>query len=256
MLTGIDHLVIAVRDLDAAVRSYQALGFLVVTGGRHPAATHNALVAFADGAYLELLAFYEVDPSHRWWGPLERGGGIVDFCARTSDLEADLAAFRAAGVEMDDRVAGARSRPDGYRIRWTLAAPRPAFQGLLPFLIQDETPRHERVPSRTAHPNQIIGIRSLTVVTPALAPARQWYSQALGRDGEPVERPDLEAAGLRFRLGPHAVEVLAPRAGRGPVADWLSRRGPSPYAATFATRRGEPGVLDPALTLGARLTVA
>ena len=49
MLLGIDHLVIAVPDLATAQRQYEALGFTVVPGGRHPVGTHNALVAFADG---------------------------------------------------------------------------------------------------------------------------------------------------------------------------------------------------------------
>ena len=37
MLQGIDHLVIAVRDLDAATKDYRDLGFTVVPGGRHRA---------------------------------------------------------------------------------------------------------------------------------------------------------------------------------------------------------------------------
>jgi catechol 2,3-dioxygenase-like lactoylglutathione lyase family enzyme len=254
MLRGIDHLVIAVRDLEAAVLSYEALGFLVTPGGRHPVATHNALIAFPDGAYVELLAFYDPAPTHRWWMPLERGGGLVDFCAQTDDLAADLAAFRAAGVEMEAGVPGARTRPDGYQVRWTLAVPR--TPGVVPFLIQDDTPRHERVPRRTAHPNQIIGIGTVTVATSDLPGTRACYASALGQAGEEVDRPDLEAAGAAFRMGPHTVEVLGARDGRGRLGEWIGRHGPSPYAATFVTRRGRRGALDPALTLGARLAVA
>src|SRR5216684_222849 len=56
MLKGIDHIVIVVRDLDAAVADYGRLGFTVVRGGRHPSmGTHNALIAFSDGAYFELI---------------------------------------------------------------------------------------------------------------------------------------------------------------------------------------------------------
>ena len=52
-LQAIDHLVIMVRDLGAAIRDYSELGFTVVPGGSHPTGTHNALIAFADGSYLE-----------------------------------------------------------------------------------------------------------------------------------------------------------------------------------------------------------
>jgi len=49
VLKGIDHIVIVVRDLDAAVTGYGKLGFTVVRGGRHPSmGTHNALVAFSE----------------------------------------------------------------------------------------------------------------------------------------------------------------------------------------------------------------
>lgn len=77
MLTGIDHIVITVPDLDLAIASYRQLGFTVARGGRHAAATHNALIAFARRAYVELLAFLDPAPSHRWWEPLQRGGGLV-----------------------------------------------------------------------------------------------------------------------------------------------------------------------------------
>ena len=76
MLTAIDHLVIAVRNLEAAAEDYRSLGFTVVPGGRHPGVgTYNALIAFADSSYIELIGFYEPRADHRWWAPLQRGGG-------------------------------------------------------------------------------------------------------------------------------------------------------------------------------------
>ena len=137
MLRGIDHIVIAVPDLAAASRSYGELGFTVVAGGRHPVGTHNALIAFADGAYIELIAFYEPNPAHKWWGPLLRGGGLVDFCMQTDDLLADTAAFRRAGVAIDDPSPLSRVRPDGYQLKWVLSIPREPDRGVAPFLIQD-----------------------------------------------------------------------------------------------------------------------
>src|SRR2546425_6480511 len=121
MLKGIDHLVIVVPDLPSASKSYQALGFTVVPGGRHPVGTHNALIAFGDGAYIELIAFYERNPEHKWWMPLQRGGGLVDFCMQTDDLLGDTAAFRQAGVEIDDPSPLSRVRPDGYQLKWVLS---------------------------------------------------------------------------------------------------------------------------------------
>lgn len=256
MLTGIDHLVVVVPDLAVAAARYAELGFAVVPGGRHPVGTHNALVAFADGAYLELIAFYEPSAEHRWWQPLQQGGGLVDFCMQTDDLAGDTAAFRRAGVQIDDPKPLTRVRPDGYRLSWVLAIPRGGHRGVAPFLIQDETPRGERVPAATAHRNRVTGIETVTVAVADPGTVRRWYAAVLGEPGREVRREELQATGVRLTVGPHALDFVAPTGGRGPLAEWLRARGPSPYAATLRTASGQAGPLDPALTVGARLVLA
>lgn len=255
MIEGLDHLVIAVKDLGAAARSYTELGFAVVTGGRHPEGSHNALVSFADGAYIELLAFYQPSPAHRWWGALERGEGFVDFCLASSDLGADAAAFRRAGVDITDPEPGARARPDGAQLRWLLAKPEGAYRGVAPFLIHDETPRAERVPRAPAHPSRVMGVGTVTVAVADARAVARWYESALGRKGQVVRRDDLRAEGFRFAVGRHAVELLAPRGAAGPIAEWLATRGPGPHAATLTTAGDRKGPLDPALSHGARLVL-
>jgi len=255
MLTGIDHLVVAVSDLEVAIRGYRELGFTVVPGGRHPVATHNALVSFADGAYLELIAFYEPSPSHRWWTPLQQGGGLVDFCLQTDNLVADTLAFREAGVAIDDPRPLSRVRPDGYALHWVLAIPRETYRGVAPFLIRDETPREARVPPETRHANQATGIGTLTVAVEDVTAVRAWYARATGRPGEAVRRDDLAAAGVRFAIGPHRLELVAPGSATSPLRDWLVRRGASPWAATLTTAGGSAGPLDGAKALGARLAL-
>jgi len=195
MIEGLDHLVVAVKDLAAAARSYTEAGFAVVTGGRHPESTHNALISFADGSYIELLAFYEPSPKHRWWGALERGGGLIDFCLASSDLASDSAAFRRAGVTITDPEPGARARPDGVQLRWQLAKPEGAFRGVAPFLIHDETPRSERVPRPAAHVNRVSGVGTVTVAVADARAATLWYESAVGRKGQAVRRDLLYAGG-------------------------------------------------------------
>ncbi len=66
MIKGIDHVVILVKDLAQATADYTELGFTVVPGGEHSdGASHNALIAFADGSYIELFAFKREAPEHR-----------------------------------------------------------------------------------------------------------------------------------------------------------------------------------------------
>jgi len=251
MLSGIDHLVIAVPDLEVARKNYEALGFTVVPGGRHPVGTHNALVAFGDGSYVELIAFYETNPAHKWWAPLQKGGGLVDFCMQTDDLRGDTAAFRKAGVEIDDPSPLSRVRPDGYRLAWVLSIPRGDHRGVAPFLIQDETPREERVPRQTTHANGVTGIGAVTVAVRDVVPVARWYAEVLRQQAQPIQRPELGGAGVRVTVGPHTLDVVAPRGGAGPLAEWLAARGASPYAATLHAPK--PAALDPTKTLGARL---
>jgi catechol 2,3-dioxygenase-like lactoylglutathione lyase family enzyme len=255
MLRGIDHIVIVVPDLALAQKSYEALGFTVVPGGRHPVGSHNALIALADGSYIELIAFYEPSPQHKWWQPLQKGGGLVDVCMQTDDLLADTAAFRRAGVAIDDPAPLSRVRPDGYQLKWVLSIPRERYKGVAPFLIQDETPRDERVPRQRQHPNGAAGIGTLTIAVDDVAAVRGWYEDALGRPGQPIVRPELAAGGVRLTIGPHALEVLAPREAASPLTAWLADRGPSPYAATLTTTAATRGALDPSRTLGARLSL-
>ncbi len=252
-IRGLDHLVVMFRELEPAMKSYADLGFTVVPGGAHPVGTHNALVTFADGAYLELIAFKTPNDKHRWWAAKERGGGFIDFCMATDDLAADIAAFRQAGVRMDDPAAGGRARPDGYRLAWVTASAPAPFIFQAPFLIQDHTPREERIGRQAGHANGVTGVASITVATGDVARVRGWWSPVLKQPGEDVQRADLDAAGVRFLAGPHALDFVAPRSAASPLTAWLRERGPSPYAIALKAP-GKPGRLDDGKT-GTRITL-
>ena len=253
MLKGIDHLVVVVPDLDAAIASYRDLGFTVVPGGRHPIGTHNALIAFADGAYLELIAFFQPNPSHRWYKRLHQGGGLIDVCMQTDDLRGDLDAFRHAGVKIADPRPLSRVRPDGYELRWVLAIPD-EHAGVAPFLIEDETSRTERVPRAVTHANGVTGIQRVTVAVADPAMVRRWYESVAGPASSSIERDDVAASGVRVTIGPHVIDFVSPRNAQSPLAGGLASHGPSPYAATLASASTK-GALDPGKTCAARLTL-
>ena len=256
MLTAIDHLVIVVSNLEAAAEDYRSLGFTVVPGGRHPGVgTYNALIAFSDSSYIELIGFYEPRADHRWWAPLQRGGGLVDFCLQTDDLAGDARGLRRAGVDIGDPEARNRTRPDGVEIRWTFALARGPHRGVAPFIIADVSGRDVRVPPERSHANGVTGVGTVTVAVSDVVPVRAWYETALGRPGEDIRRPDVAGSGVRFTIGPHTFDFVAPADGRGLLVDWLARRGSSPYAVTLKGGAGQPGLLDPAKTHGARLSV-
>jgi catechol 2,3-dioxygenase-like lactoylglutathione lyase family enzyme len=66
MARGLDHIVHAVRDLDAAAELYRGLGFTIGARNRHPWGTHNHIIEFA-GVFIELL-----------W-PSRKSSALMDF---------------------------------------------------------------------------------------------------------------------------------------------------------------------------------
>jgi catechol 2,3-dioxygenase-like lactoylglutathione lyase family enzyme len=108
MPRGLDHLVLAVRDLDAACRLYERLGFQVGARNRHPWGTENRLVQFP-GSFLELITMGDearVEPHGP--GRFSFGAFVRDYLARREGLamlvldsengKADAALFAKAGL--------------------------------------------------------------------------------------------------------------------------------------------------------------
>jgi len=148
VLLGIDHLVIAVRDPDAAATTMHAdLGLAVTGGGRHEhAGTFNRL-AFLGDTYLELIGVFDralaasstaFAVARATLGVLDDGNeGLAAWAAATDDAAAEVERLRAAGSRIGDVAAGQRTRQDGEVVRWVTAFPeigpdRP------PFLIEHE----------------------------------------------------------------------------------------------------------------------
>ena len=253
MITGIDHIVIAVDSLARAIETWRGLGFTVVEGGKHPYGSYNALIGFADGSYIELLGFYEESPAHPWWDLLhQRGGGLIDFCLATDDIRADHAAFRAQGVECSDLIEGGRKRPDGYEVKWINNKVGGVWQGLIPFIIEDVTPRVERLPRAVDHANGVTGIKRLSFATSDVARFAGVMSAVMGVAGEPALDDALGAAGTRLTFGAHVLEYLAPAGGAGPLAAHLAANHPAPYRVRFKTA-GEARTWGPAETGGVRV---
>ena len=133
MLLGIDHLVIAVRDPDAAAATIERdLGIAFTGGGRHDAwGTFNRL-AFLGDTYLELIGVFDralvASPTGSAVGRatlalLDAGReGLATFALATDDIDGDVGRLRAAGSSIASPVDGSRTRPDGEVVRWRTAA--------------------------------------------------------------------------------------------------------------------------------------
>ncbi|TBW41300.1 VOC family protein [Siculibacillus lacustris] len=243
----LDHVVVAVTDLDRAIADWRNLGFTVTPGGDHTnGVSHNALVVFADGTYFELIAYRAPVPENRWWRRLtESGEGFVDFALLPASIARDADAARARGLDLVGPSPGGRLRPDGVRLDWQVARPATAD---LPFWCADVTPRALRVPEGDGrlHANGVVGIARVTVAVRDLAASAARWRRLLG-DGA------VRVAGalVAVDLADTRVELVDARdAG---AAAHLAGRGEGVVRVALAGLRAER--LDPAASHGAALTI-
>lgn len=246
MIKGIDHVVILVKDLDQAVADYKQLGFNVVPGGEHTdGATHNALIAFADGSYIELIAFKREAPEHRWWRHTlnagRNGEGLIDFALLPTDIEHDIAAARQRGLDYQGPFPGGRQRPDGQQIKWQTGQPTTPD---LPFLCGDVTPRSLRVPSGPAwvHPNGVTGIDAVVVLVKDLEESAGHYRALLGVAPNPRQAAVHAAT---FNLGPGNIVLNEPDE-PGEITDQMLREKAGPVSLQFKSTK--PVSFDKALS--------
>jgi hypothetical protein len=219
MAFALDHVVIAVNDLDHAVADYQSLGFTVYPGGvHHGGASHNALVVFADGAYFEIIAYRKAAPDNRWWRVLTTAGeGIVDFAVLPENTENDLRAARARGLDVEGPTPGGRLRLDGVRLDWQIV--RPATTDL-PFWCGDVTPRNLRVPEGTVrdHANGVTGIAGVRILVADIATSIARFKAFVGPDAVSVDNgiPRITFKKTAFELvGPDSEQARRHLAARG-----------------------------------------
>jgi catechol 2,3-dioxygenase-like lactoylglutathione lyase family enzyme len=208
MTLPLDHVVILVADLDRAIADYTTLGFTVQRGGTHAAGTtHNALVGFADGSYLELIAFLKPDPTHRWGAFAARGHeGFVDFALLPPSVGEVVARAQAAGVAYQGPFDGGRTTLDGQVLKWQIGTPPSAD---LPFLCGDITPRALRVREGEVrvHPNGITGIQAMVVGVHDRAASQRRYAALLGQPAGPGTQVKLADTEVTLVQGTEAEGV-------------------------------------------------
>jgi catechol 2,3-dioxygenase-like lactoylglutathione lyase family enzyme len=240
VLTRLDHLILLVSDLDLAVADYERLGFAVTAGGKHAdGLTRNALIPFGDGTYFELVSFLDPeDPTDNVWGwrgflPRE---DLIDYCVASDDLASDVRRLGSLGFGVDGPVDGGRRLPDGVEIRWRSAMMRQEGR-LLPFLIEDLTPRELRVPGGPAadHPNGATGIIRLEISAPDVEEAAASLAMLLETD-----------SGASVRLDPGVLS---------PVATEKEDVPPGPLAVDLVGEAEISRELDPLLAHGVRLRI-
>ena len=96
-IKGIDHVVIRVKDLDAAIESYKKLGMTLERTLETPAIGKQAIFRLPDGTFIELVA--PLSPDSPVGKALEsRGEGVHTIAMAVDDVGETAAAFEGNGA--------------------------------------------------------------------------------------------------------------------------------------------------------------
>jgi catechol 2,3-dioxygenase-like lactoylglutathione lyase family enzyme len=175
---GLDHVVHAVRDLDAAAELYRRLGFTVGARNRHAWGTHNHLVQLPC-FFVELLTVAEPeklgsDGFSALFGTFNRiflkdQEGLSLLILESDDAIADAARLRAAAIGVSDAMHFEREgkRPDGATVKvgFSLAFARDAKAPAIGFAVcQQHFPEDFWNSAFQQHPNTTSGIAGVVLV--------------------------------------------------------------------------------------------
>jgi catechol 2,3-dioxygenase-like lactoylglutathione lyase family enzyme len=240
-ITRLDHVIVAVRNLDEAATAWRRLGFTLTPRGLHEGkGTGNHCIMFPN-TYIELLGIVDDTGTKGRLGQRvnERGEGGMGIAWGADDADKTCAALRAAGIEAED--PNDLSRPldlDGKRdiVRFrNIMLPGLHLPGTMQFVCTHVTPELTRARREwQLHPHGATGIAEVFIAASdvaaakaQLAPAapnnsritissREEIAQHLGAkslDGAPAEGivavairvNELDAAGAMLSMGriPH-----------------------------------------------------
>jgi hypothetical protein len=250
----LDHATVAGSNLKSMQAALEATGIVVQYGGPHAnGATEMSLASFPDGSYLELIAVRPgADPkaveAHTWARFLKEAAVPCAWAAQVSDLSAEAARLRKAGVKVSEPVRSGRARPDGVRLEWETVQVGDAQGAFFPFLIHDFTPRRNRAFLSGKPANRDFGgIEQVVIAVADLDEALKRYRAAYDLP-LPLKQVDRDFGAHLAVLGGTPVVLAAPltpdswiagriaKFGEGPCAFVLSGRRTGRYRAAFQTR--------------------
>ncbi len=217
MLLGLDHLVVAVTDPDAAAAELEAsVGLACTGGGRHPAwGTFNRLAWLGD-TYVELIGLFDrsLAPngavSAAVLAALDAGHtGLVAYAVASDALDADLALMREGGSGLGEVELRSRTRPDGEVVRWRASFPSALGPAEPPFVIEHELvgaewgdrAREER--AALAHPlGGPARVAAIELPVPDIEAAAEAYARTVG-----IRFPDADPRGAAATVGSQVVRL-------------------------------------------------
>ena len=211
-ITGIDHLLIDVDDLERARATWHRLGFTMTPRGRHPQwGTGNYCMMFPD-SYLELIGV--ADPKVYAENEARRGRrrtatGLTAIALATADAQAAKEALAENGIAADgpedlSRLLEAEEGTQEPRFH-ILHLPEDASPAIPMFLCRHLSPEMVRRPAWLAHDNGATALVSVAIPAADPGSMTEAYQRLLGPGA--VTRTDET---LTLRIGGTSVLLVRP----------------------------------------------
>ncbi len=195
----LEHVIIHVDDLTQSIKDYESLGFTVTYGGQHGGGfSHNALIHFKDGSFIELVAFqhtpvlktllhlgvldlYLKDTikhvRYRFAETVTYPEGFIDSALLSNEINIHTSNANRLGLITTQAMPMTRKKPSGELIKWKIMSP--LLDGL-PFVRSPYIPAQIINRQQTQHKNGVTGVASIHYGVRDLVRAKNQYEQLLG----------------------------------------------------------------------------
>jgi len=242
MKITIDHVTLCGSNLEKMQQAFTDAGLTAMYGGPHVnGVTHMSVIGFEDGSYLELIAPIHQDAGASgmmsgWMKLMLADAGACAWAIHTSGIQQEVERLRAAGIAVTTPEAGGRKKVDGTTLRWQTATVGAGAAGaVLPFMIQDETPRELRVqPSPKIRDTGLTGVAIVVLGVRDLDAAIASFRKAYGWEKPQIEEQKQFGAKLAHYTGTQVI-LATPSDKQSWLSEYLDRIGDCPVAFLLGT---------------------
>lgn len=217
---GIDHPLVAVKNMDKACQDFARLGFFINPRHHHPWGTDNHLLMFPDN-FIEVISIYDdrkLDLTNEKGfafgrfisDSMERKEGISLVALHSEDARADHALMEERGVENNGIVDFRRvaHRPDGSEEEAVVSLVmliNSEFPAISHFFCHQHKPHLVWVEDWMTHPNGANGITAVSYVAESPEALLERFVGIYGADAV-----ELQPGYLRVQTDRGIFEVLTP----------------------------------------------
>jgi catechol 2,3-dioxygenase-like lactoylglutathione lyase family enzyme len=249
-LTGIDHVVVVVRDLDAARDTFERMGFTVTPRGHHTLGSQNHCVMFGHD-YIELLTSPEGNPhpSRQYYTEFARTGeGLAGVALKSANAKGAYSEALWAGFQPSDPVEFSRpvELPEGQRdARFRVVQLKPgSTPGGRVFVCEHLTRDAVWRPGFERHANGATGLAAVAIECTDVPRTANAYERLFDAKAKPI------AEGLLVETGDTPLAFVTSQSLARRLPDlWISAR-PAPLMAALFVRVADRDAAERALKAG------